>query len=117
LRWIRLAALDGVADRDDVTEEGAEVLSLNLFNRGVGTAHEQSLRVKVATAQQQMIFRVPGTAENARSWDLLAKEQGRWDVEFCYCLVFQECWQVPGHWRKPEPVKQCHRDESREFMP
>lgn len=31
----------------DVTSEGKEVLSLDLLNRGVGPAHEKSLRVKV----------------------------------------------------------------------
>lgn len=31
----------------DVTTEGEQILSLDLLNRGVGPAHEQSLRVKV----------------------------------------------------------------------
>src|SRR5438105_14920625 len=31
----------------DVTPEGAQVLSLDLLNRGVGPAHQESMRVKV----------------------------------------------------------------------
>ena len=141
----------------DVTLEGKDVLSLALINRGVGPAHEQSLRVKVgdryvksvddfvsasmgsdqalkakevlhaihnrlrtrfiSAGQTQIVFRVPKTADNSQFWDLLANDQDRWDVEFCYCSVFQECWQVRGKWQEPEHVKQCHRDESREFFP
>jgi len=141
----------------DVTLEGEEVLSLALYNRGVGPGHEQSLRVKVGdryvkslnelvaaslgseqaleakevhhpvhnrvrtrfipAGQTQIVFRVAKTAENSRVWDLLANEQDRWDVEFCYCSVFNECWQVRGKWQEPEHIKQCTRDESREFFP
>jgi hypothetical protein len=60
---------------------------------------------------------MPRTAENAQLWDLLEKDEGRWDVEFCYCSVFEECWEVPSKWREPEHIKQCRRDESREFLP
>jgi hypothetical protein len=67
--------------------------------------------------QLQLVFRMPRTAENAQFWDLLAKDEGRWNVEFCYCSVFEECWEVPSQWREPEPVKRCSRDESREFLP
>jgi hypothetical protein len=48
---------------------------------------------------------------------LLEKDQARWDVEFWHCSVFKECWNVPSKWQEPEPVKQCRRDESREFIP
>jgi hypothetical protein len=141
----------------DVTLEGQDVVSLDLLNRGVGPAHEQSLRVKVGDryvrslnellsaslgpeqalkskavlhtiwnrvrtrfipgAQTQFVFRIARTAENSQFWDLLAKDEARWDVEFCYCSVFQDCWQVRGKWQEPEHVKQCRRDESREFLP
>jgi hypothetical protein len=141
----------------NVTPEGLRVLSLDLLNRGVGPAHEQSLRVKVgeryvksvrelivaslgpdqaAEAEsaldpmkngvrkrfipggaQQLVFRMPRTPENARHWDLLNGAQRKWDVEFCYCSVFQECWQVLGEWGEPEPVDSCRRDEAREFLP
>ena len=141
----------------DVTLEGSQVLSLDLLNRGVGPAHQESLRVTVGGryvksvkelfaaalgpeqsvkgveilhpmwnrvrtrfipgGQTQPVFRLPRTAENAQLWDLLEKDEGRWNVEFCYCSVFQECWEVPSQWREPEHVKQCHRDESREFLP
>jgi hypothetical protein len=141
----------------DVTPEDQQVLSLALINRGVGPAHERSLRVKVgdryvksvsefvsaslgreqalkaeevlhpihnrvrtrfiSAGQTQIVFRMAKTAENSQFWDLLAKDEDRWDVEFCYCSVFQECWQVRGKWQEPEHVKQCRRDESREFFP
>jgi hypothetical protein len=141
----------------DETIEGEKVLSLDLLNRGVGPAHEQSLRVTVGGqyvksvrelfsaslgpeqaekardvlhplwnrvrtrfipgGQQQFIFRLAKTAENAAFWDLLNKDEARWDLEYCYCSIFQECWQVRGKWEEPEHVKQCRRDESREFLP
>lgn len=146
----------------EVTREGAEVLSLDLLNRGVGPAHETSLRVKVdgryvrsvneliaasltpdqaaemAKARKehilninknvvhhrfipggdiQPVFRVAKTPENARYWQLLQAAQPKWDVEYCYCSVFDECWQVLGIWAEPEPVKQCVRDEPHEFTP
>jgi hypothetical protein len=141
----------------DVTIEGEKVLSLDLLNRGVGPAHEQSLRVKVGGqyvksvrelmsaslgpeqaekareilhplwnrvrtrfipgGQQQFIFRLARTTENAQFWDLLQKDEPRWDLEYCYCSIFQECWQVRGKWQEPEHIRQCRRDESREFLP
>jgi hypothetical protein len=141
----------------DVTLEGSQVLSLDLLNRGVGPAHQESLRLKVGDryvksvnelfaaalgpeqwvkgqailhpvwnrvrtrfipgGQSQFVFRLPRMAENAQLWDLLAKDQGRWNVEFCYCSVFQECWEVVSKWREPEHVEKCRRDESREFVP
>jgi hypothetical protein len=145
-----------------VTREGAPVLSLDLLNRGVGPAHEQSLRVTVAgryvasteeliaaslkpdeaaevekaqKAQilnitknavrhrfipgggEQPVFRVAMTPENARYWQLLQAARPKWDIEFCYCSVFDECWQVLGILEEPEPVQVCVRDEPREFTP
>jgi hypothetical protein len=133
------------------------VLSLDLLNRGVGPAHEQSLRIRVgnryvrsvdellsaslgaataATAepalfpvknrvpkrfipggQSQQVFRIVRTPENAQYWDLLEKAQTNWNVQFCYCSVFDECWQVKGKWSEPEHVRECHRDEAHEFVP
>jgi len=141
----------------DVTPEGQQVLSLALINRGVGPAHEQSLRVKVgdqyvrsvsdfvsaslgreqalkaeevlhpihnrvrtrfiSAGQTQIVFRMAKTAENSQFWDMLDEDSKRWDIEFCYCSIFKECWWVRGKWSEPEPVRQCQRDESREFMP
>ena len=137
--------------------EGSRVLSLDLLNRGVGPAHQQSLRVKVgeryvrsvreliaaslgpdvaAEAEtaldaskngvrkrfipggaEQLVFRMSRTPENAQYWDLLNASQRTWNVEFCYCSVFQECWQVLGRGSEPEPVAECRRDEAREFLP
>jgi hypothetical protein len=146
----------------NVTTEGTQVLSLDLLNRGVGPAHEQSLRVKVGDryvtsvddllaaslppnqltevqgarkdrimsvaasnvkhrfipgGQSQLIFRIDRTTENARYWDMINAAWKNWDVEYCYCSVFNECWQVNGVMNEPEPVKECLRDEPREFMP
>lgn len=139
------------------TPEGLDVLALDLFNRGVGPAHQQSLRVKVdgqyvtsvkeliavslgATPSadvvkgfkiftnsartrfipggaQQFIFRLSKTPENAPSWQLLDAARRKWDIEYCYCSVFHECWQVAATWAEPVPIKQCTRDEPREFVP
>ena len=67
--------------------------------------------------QSQFVFRLAKTAENAQLWDLLEKDEERWGLEFCYCSVFQECWEVHSKLQEPEHVKQCSRDESREFFP
>jgi hypothetical protein len=139
----------------NVTPEGAPVFSLDLLNRGVGPAHEQSLHVKVngryvksleevivaalgpdqapeaqhaldlmkngvrtrfiPGGQGQFVFRVFKTPQNARYWDRL--NTSKWDIEYCYCSVFHECWEVREAWDEPAPVKECRRDETREFMP
>jgi len=144
------------------TTEGDEVLSLDFLNRGVGPAHERSLRVTVdgqyarsineliakslppdqaaevtkakadriirvlqnnvrtrfvGAGQPQMVFRIAKTPENARLWDLLDQAQGRWDIEYCYCSVFDECWAVKGKFSEPQPADECTRDEPHEFMP
>jgi hypothetical protein len=141
----------------DATPEGERVLSLDLLNRGVGPAHEQSLRVKVdgkpvtslrglieaslgpgqadaaedtldtlqnrvrtrfvPGGQSQMVFRIPKTPGNQAYWDQMAAAQGRWEVEYCYCSVFDECWQVHGKWEEPAQVEACPRDEETEFLP
>lgn len=146
----------------NITPEGTQVLSLDLLNRGVGPAHEQSLRVKadgkyVTTVDEllaaslppdqlaeidqarkdrvitiassnvkhrfipggtsQLIFRIPKTPENARYWDMVDKVWQRWDIEYCYCSVFAECWKVDGLFAEPQPAKECVRDEPHEFMP
>lgn len=140
-----------------VTPDDKDVLSLDLLNRGVGPAHEESLHVKVRGryvqslrdlvsaslgpgqavkakdvlhdmenrvptrfipgGQQQFVFRVPKTPENSELWSLLARDSPHWDIEFCYCSVFQDCWQVRGVWQEPKHIKECRRDESREFIP
>lgn len=142
----------------DASPEGKDVLSLDLYNPGVGPAHEKSLRLTVdgryvrsmnelyaaslgaeamagprpfahemikngvktrfvAGGQSQMVFRIPKTAANAQLWDRLHDTQSRWNVDFCYCSVFDECWKVPNKWTEPQPVKQCVRDEPHEFLP
>jgi hypothetical protein len=144
------------------TPEGVEVLSLDLLNRGVGPAHERSLRVKVdgqyvtsvdeliakslepaqaaevAQAKkdkvlrvlqnnvrtrfvpggdQQLVFHIAKTPENTRYWEMLDTAQAKWDVEYCYCSVFEDCWEVRGVFSEPKPVDECTRDEPREFKP
>jgi hypothetical protein len=141
----------------DVQPGGERIMSLDLLNRGVGPAHEQSLRVKVdgeyvnsvselilaslgpevapaaeaalapmknglrtrfiPGGEQQLIFRMFRKDENAQYWDLLEKAQEKWEFEFCYCSVFDECWEVLGKWEEPKPVQACVRDEPHEFMP
>ena len=144
------------------TTEGAEVLSLDLLNRGVGPAHEKSLRVTVdgqyvksmdeliakslepaqaaevmqakadkmlrilennvhtrfvPGGEAQLVFRIAKTPENARLWEILESAQDRWDVEYCYCSVFDDCWEVNGKFGEPAPADECKRDEPHEFLP
>jgi hypothetical protein len=144
------------------TPEGQSVLSLDFENRGVGPAHQRSLRVKVdgqyvrsvddlmakslppdqaaevaqartdkvllvlrnstrtrfvASGEPQLVFRIAKTPENARFWEMLAAAQDKWDFEYCYCSVFDECWEVPSVSSEPQPVDECTRDEPHEFMP
>ncbi len=141
----------------DATEQGEEILSLDLFNRGVGPAYQQSLRLSVdgktvksvrdlvaaaigpeltaeaarkldslqnrvpkryiPAGQQQFVFRIRKTPENAVYWDHLQGTQTSWNVEFCYCSVFDECWRVPGKWEQPVKAAACPRDEATEFVP
>lgn len=141
----------------DATPDGSRVLSLDVLNRGVGPAHQQSLRVKVdgdyvssldellraslgaeeaaeakpllgtlqnrvrtrfvPGGEQQFVFRIAKTPANERWWTELETAQRRWEVEYCYCSVFEECWEVLGKWEEPAPVKACRRDEAREFLP
>jgi|tagenome__1003787_1003787.scaffolds.fasta_scaffold20978744_5 hypothetical protein len=142
----------------DITPEGDQILSLDLLNRGVGPAHEESMQVTVdghyvrslkglmvasigadngakayeafqptlvankvpkrfiAAGQSQFVFRLRRSAD-PQLWDLLARQQSRWNVAFCYCSVFDECWAVHGKMADDRPVKQCTRDEATEFMP
>lgn len=67
--------------------------------------------------EKQLVFSMTRTPENAQYWDLLNATQRKWDVEFCYCSVFDECWQVVGRGAEPEPIDACRRDEAREFLP
>jgi hypothetical protein len=141
----------------DILPDGTYVLSLDLLNRGVGPAHEQSLRVKadgryvsslhdlivaslgpeqaaeagkvlepmqnrvktrfIPGGQEQLVFRIRKTPENAQYLDQLKTAQKRWEIEYCFCSVFQDCWQVLGKWQEPVPVGKCVRDESKEFLP
>jgi hypothetical protein len=69
----------------------------------------------IAANASQFVFRIPRTDENARYWDMLDKSANDWHYEFCYCSVFEECWQVRDTERKP--IKRCVRDEPHEFTP
>ena len=142
----------------DITPDGKRVLSLDILNRGVGPAHEESMEVTVdgqpvksfkelmiaslgpengpkanavfepsmvanrvqkrfvPAGQQQNVFKIERTVDPAM-WDLLKAQESRWNVAFCYCSVFDECWAVHGKWADDQSVKQCTRDEAKEFMP
>jgi hypothetical protein len=69
----------------------------------------------VAANSSQLVFRIPRTEANAAYWDRLEGTLEEWDVEYCYCSVFNDCWQVVDARRTP--VKACVRDEAREFLP
>jgi len=71
----------------------------------------------IPAGQSQFIFRTARTPENAEIWDQFAQAQPKWGVEFCFCSVFDECWEVRGKWQEPQPIKQCVRDETKEFIP
>lgn len=141
----------------DATPGGERELSLDFFNRGVGPAHQHSLRVKVDDryvastreliaaslgpekeeearnamlvlrnsvptrfipgGESQFVFRIAKTPENAAFWEQLEATQSRWEVDYCYCSVFDECWQVPGKWQEPVPAQVCRRDDPNEFTP
>jgi hypothetical protein len=84
----------------------------------VRAAPKNQIRTRfIPGGQQQFVFRLRKTAENAAVWQQLAHDSARWDIEFCYCSVFDECWQVRGKWQEPERIRRCRRDESREFLP
>ena len=46
---------------------------------------------------------------------MLDKTGPNWQLEYCYCSVFKECWAVHDADRKPVP--KCVRDEPHEFEP
>jgi hypothetical protein len=71
----------------------------------------------IASKDRVTIFRIDKTAENARDWQLLDDGMNTKHVvvEFCYCSVFEECWQVKNFDRWP--VKACVRDPNLEFVP
>jgi hypothetical protein len=65
----------------------------------------------------QMVFRIPRMPSNGSTWERLKEDENNWDVDYCYCSVFDECWRVSSVWNEPAPVKQCTRDPPHEFMP
>jgi hypothetical protein len=53
---------------------------------------------------------------NARWWrDKISASTEAWGIEYCYCSVFHDCWEVRD--RVQREVKQCRRDEKTEFAP
>jgi hypothetical protein len=139
------------------TVDGGKAVALDFVNRGVGPAHEKSLRIKVKGTyvrstkeliaavlgpdqveqaesilhpiynkvqtrfipggQSQLVFHLQPTSDNASLFELLRNDVEHWQIEYCYCSVFDDCWQVLSNWQEPEPVKQCSRDEPHEFLP
>lgn len=112
-----------------VTVDGKYVTSVEkLFEATIGPEHaaaalqrpipRNQVRTRfIGPGGEQQIFRAPRTAENAQYWDLLEAAQPRWDIEYCYCSVFDECWHVAGKFAEPKPIEECARDEPNEFMP
>ena len=70
----------------------------------------------IPLGQQQLVFRIAKSPVNAQYRELLEASQRKWVVEFCYCSVFDECWQVLGKREEPEHLKACARDGAREFL-
>src|SRR5262249_17856265 len=116
---------------DQYVKSVDELIAVTLGTEQAARAHDvlkaAMLRNRVqrrfiSGGQQQQVFRIRKTAENSQFWDVLDKAAfdkaaARWDIEFCYCSIFKECWWVRGVFSEPEPVRQCQRDESREFFP
>lgn len=50
---------------------------------------------------------VPKPVGDARAWEKLNIQRRDVSFEFCYCSVFDDCWQTDGSTLKPEPVKMC----------
>jgi hypothetical protein len=71
----------------------------------------------IAAKSQQFVFRIPKTPANSRYWTLLDRTANAdsWQMEYCYCSVFEECWAVSREHHVP--VKACQRDEPHEFIP
>lgn len=71
----------------------------------------------VRPGEERYVFLIRRTDANAEHWDRLNEtyEREGMTVEFCYCSVFGECWQVRGADRRE--THQCERDPAREFMP
>jgi hypothetical protein len=70
----------------------------------------------IPARQKQFIYFVKKTPENAKVWSALREATQGMRIETCYCSVFNECWTRIAD-EEPKPVKQCVRDEPREFNP
>ena len=83
---------------------------------GLTMRHQVKTRF-IPGGERQQVFRIIRTPENARYWDLLEAAQTKWDLDYCYCSVFEDCWRVASKLAEPAPVEECARDEPNEFMP
>jgi hypothetical protein len=96
----------------------ATVLGSATAKQFVGQVTKNGVRTRfVPGGASQMVFKIPRTAAIGSAWDQLRKDDGNWDIEYCYCSVFNECWAVPNVRTEPQAVKQCTRDEPHEFLP
>jgi hypothetical protein len=86
-----------------------EIQSLHSIKNNVRTRF-------ISGGKSQLVIRIAKTAQNAKVWDRLSNSQSRWDIDYCYCSVFDECWAVHPS-TEPQPIKQCTRDEAHEFQP
>lgn len=111
-----VTSLDDLVAKSLPADQGAEVAKARKDRLLVFLKNNVHTRF-VPGSGEQLVFRLPKTAENARYWDMLEKAADKWDVEYCYCSVFDDCWEVRGVWGEPARVEQCTRDETREFTP
>lgn len=89
-------------------EAPAAAKALRSFNN---TNHERF----IPGGASQLVFAIAKTDANAAQWDKLSASLDSWHIEYCYCSVFEDCWQVRDEARRK--VKACHRDEAAEFKP
>jgi hypothetical protein len=53
------------------------------------------------------LLSVPHPGGGSQAWDKLNIERGNISFEFCYCSVFDDCWQTDGRSLQPRPVDSC----------
>jgi len=69
----------------------------------------------ISGTHDQFVFRIPKTEANAAYWEKLSQAAPNVGIEYCYCSVFHDCWEVRD--LAQHEVKQCRRDEAHEFAP
>ena len=94
------------------------VVGPEVANQFIGQVINNGVHTRfIPGAHTQHVFTIPRNASNAQGWDRLKDDEKNWDIEYCYCSVFDECWVVKSVWAEPQPIKQCTREPRREFTP